>query len=415
MRLADFDFHLPESRIALRPASPRDSARLLVVAPGEPLQDRKVRDLPALLSPGDALVFNDTRVIPARLKGERRRDASVVAVEVTLHRRLSSSRWAALCAKPGRRLAAGDRINFGETDDRACLLGALDATVAEKGEGGEVTLAFDLAGPDLDLAIAERGMMPLPPYIAAPAGPRTRSEQDRRDYQTVYAREDRARWRRRPRAYISPPSYCGRPHRTRGVSSALRNPACEAPAPSWPVKNPTISGRTPDARRIWQGEQPLTAHEALNAVRAAGGRVIARWARPPCALFGARRADEGGRLRPFAGETAIFITPRLRFPRRGGPDDQFPSAEIDLVHAGGGVPAGWRPCARPMPTPRGQRLPGSIPMATPPCSGATPDEGVSLFRIEARGRAGRGQCVIETPRGGDLHPRLHAGGHGGLR
>ena len=166
MRLADFDFELPESRIALRPASPRDAARLLVVAPDGELSNRGVRDLPDLLRPGDALVFNDTRVIPARLRGVRRRDDGAVGVEATLHRRLSPSRWTAF-ARPGRRLAVGDRIAFGEAGDRACLLSTLEATVAGKGEGGEVTLAFDLAGPDLDFAISACGAMPLPPYIAS--------------------------------------------------------------------------------------------------------------------------------------------------------------------------------------------------------------------------------------------------------
>src|SRR5579872_642543 len=143
MRLTDFDFELPEDRIALRPASPRDAARLLVVGPDGALADRHVRDLPALLRPGDALVFNDTRVIAARLKGVRTREDGVVAVEATLHRRLTAARWTAF-ARPGRRLRVGDRIRFGETSDRACFLGSLDATVTGKGEGGEVTLDFDL-------------------------------------------------------------------------------------------------------------------------------------------------------------------------------------------------------------------------------------------------------------------------------
>jgi len=186
MLLADFDFDLPEDRIALRPVHPRDSARLLVIAPGEALSDRRVSDLPDLLRRGDVLVLNDTRVIPARLKGVRHRQENRTVVEATLHRRLSASVWTAFM-RPGKRLAAGDRISFGEAEDRACLLGALDATVREKGEGGEVTLAFDLAGPDLDAAIAERGEMPLPPYIAAK---RAEDELDRSDYQTVYARED---------------------------------------------------------------------------------------------------------------------------------------------------------------------------------------------------------------------------------
>ena len=125
MRLSEFDFDLPEDRIALRPASPRDSARLLVVAGRGELADRRVSDLPDLLREGDALVFNDTRVIAARLKGLRRRDDGAVAVEATLHRRLSPSRWSAF-AKPGRRLAPGDRIVFGEAGDRACLLSALE-------------------------------------------------------------------------------------------------------------------------------------------------------------------------------------------------------------------------------------------------------------------------------------------------
>jgi len=134
MQLADFDFDLPAECIALRPASPRDSARLLLVRPGEALQDRVVSDLPDLLRPGDLLVMNDTRVIAARLKGRRFRGDSVVAVEATLHRRLSPSRWTAFM-RPGKRLAVGDRVAFGETNDRACLLGALDATVKDKGEG----------------------------------------------------------------------------------------------------------------------------------------------------------------------------------------------------------------------------------------------------------------------------------------
>ena len=186
MQLADFDFDLPDDRIALRPAKPRDAARLLLVSPGAPLADLSVSDLPGELRAGDVLVLNDTRVIPARLKGVRHRGESQVAVEATLHRRLSPHQWTAFM-RPGKRLAQGDRIVFGEDPDRACFLGALDATVTGKGEGGEVTLNFDLSGPDLDAAIAERGAMPLPPYIAAK---RAEDEQDRRDYQTVYADED---------------------------------------------------------------------------------------------------------------------------------------------------------------------------------------------------------------------------------
>src|SRR3978361_1073332 len=136
MRLSDFDFDLPDDRIALRPAEPRDAARLLVVRHGQPLEDGQVSDLPSLLRPGDALVFNDTKVIPARLNGTRERDGQTVAVEATLHRRLSPHPWPGFLW-PGKRLHVGDRVRFGDRDDRACFLGALDATVKAKGEGGE--------------------------------------------------------------------------------------------------------------------------------------------------------------------------------------------------------------------------------------------------------------------------------------
>src|SRR4051812_15280204 len=126
MRLSDFDFDLPEDRIALRPASPRDGARLLVVRPGAALEDRIVSELPELLSPGDALVFNDTRVIPARLAGERVRGETSARIEATLHRRLGPSRWTAFM-RPGKRLAPGDRVRFGQAGETACLLSGLEA------------------------------------------------------------------------------------------------------------------------------------------------------------------------------------------------------------------------------------------------------------------------------------------------
>ncbi len=188
MRTDLFDFALPPDRIALRPVSPRDAARLLVVRPGEAaeLEDRSVRDLPALLRPGDALVVNDTKVIPASLHGRRigRGDAEP-AIEATLIKRLDGSRWLAL-AKPGKRLAPGDVVRFG-TEGKVCFLGQLDATVEAKGEGGEVTLAFSFHGPVLDEALAERGDMPLPPYIASR---RDADEQDRSDYQTMFAHDE---------------------------------------------------------------------------------------------------------------------------------------------------------------------------------------------------------------------------------
>ena len=134
MRVDLFDFDLPEERIALRPAEPRDSARLLVVRPDETLRDRIVSDLPSLLREGDVLVFNDTKVIPAQLKGMRRRGEAVAQVEATLHMRVAPNRWQAFM-RPGKRIAAGDRIHFGH-DQNSCFLGRLDATVLEKGEAG---------------------------------------------------------------------------------------------------------------------------------------------------------------------------------------------------------------------------------------------------------------------------------------
>src|SRR4029450_6480518 len=185
MRTALFDFEMPPDRIALRPVSPRDAARLLVVHPGAPrdLQDRGVRDLPDLLRAGDALVVNDTKVIAARLRGRRvGRGAMEPSIEATLHKRLDGSRWRAF-VKPAKRLSPGDFVRFGD-EGRVCFLGQLDATVEAKGGGGEVALAFAFHGPVLDQAVDERGAMPLPPYIASRRPP---DERDRTDYQTMFA------------------------------------------------------------------------------------------------------------------------------------------------------------------------------------------------------------------------------------
>src|SRR5215208_2442561 len=187
MRTDLFDFELPVERIALRPIAPRDAARLLVVRPAtDPqLEDCTVRDLPDLLRTGDVLVINNTRVIPARLSGRRIGRGAEPAIEATLHQRLDGSRWRAL-VRPAKKLAAGDVVRFGE-EGKVCFLGQLDATVEGKGDGGEVTLSFAFHGPALDQAIAERGDMPLPPYIA---GKRKPDAQDRADYQTLFARDE---------------------------------------------------------------------------------------------------------------------------------------------------------------------------------------------------------------------------------
>ncbi|HYE46116.1 MAG TPA: tRNA preQ1(34) S-adenosylmethionine ribosyltransferase-isomerase QueA [Caulobacter sp.] len=301
MLVSDFDFDLPEDRIALRPASPRESAKLLVVRPGEGLEDRTVGDLPDLLRAGDALVFNDTRVIPARLFGVRHRDDLEVRVEAILHRRLAPDRWTAF-ARPGKRLKVGDRIAFGHREDRACDAGRLAATVAEKGEGGELVLAFDLAGVDLDLAVAAVGEMPLPPYIAAK---RPEDEQDRTDYQTVYAREDGSVAAPTAGLHFTPALL--EAIAARGVSRHFVTLHVGA-GTFLPVKTEVVAEHRmhPEFGVV----TPETA-EALNAVRAAGGRIVCVGTTSLRLLESA--ADADGTIRPFADETAIFITPGYRF------------------------------------------------------------------------------------------------------
>src|SRR6202011_1170480 len=182
-----FDFELPAGSIALRPASPRDSARMLIVQPDGVLRDRNVSDLPLLLEPGDQLVVNDTRVIAAQLKGRRIGRDTEPKIEATLIKRLDGSRWQAL-VKPAKKLSPGDVVRFGN-ESRVCLLGHLDAEVEHKGDDGEITLSFPFHGPALDSAIADLGSPPLPPYIASKRAP---DERDAADYQTMFAANEGA-------------------------------------------------------------------------------------------------------------------------------------------------------------------------------------------------------------------------------
>ena len=300
MRLADFDFHLPEDRIALRPASPRDSARLLLVEPGAPLRDLAVRDLPGLLRAGDVLVVNDTKVIPARLKGRapaaERDGGGGDPAPPALRPRLDAF------MRPGKRLAVGDRVVFGEAEDRACFLGALDATVREKGEGGEVTLAFDLSGPDLMAAIAERGAMPLPPYIAAK---RPEDARDRDDYQTVYAEEDGSVAAPTAGLHFTPELLA----RLAAAGVGLERVTLHVGAGTFlPVKTDDLAQH--HMHPEW-GEVDAATAQRLNAARAAGGRIVCVGTTSLRLLESA--AGEDGQVRPFVGETAIFITPGYRF------------------------------------------------------------------------------------------------------
>ena len=305
MKTVDFDFDLPDERIALRPAEPRDSARLLVVREGG-LEDRIVRDLPNFLRPGDALVFNDTRVIPARLSGIRERlgaggETLTVAVEATLHHRDAPDVWSAFM-KPGKRIKAGDRVRFGAASDGACLLGRLDAVVVDKGEDGLVTLRFDLAGPLLDEAIRDVGVMPLPPYIAAK---RAEDDRDRSDYQTLFAKWDGSVAAPTAGLHFTPALMAA--IEARGISTHAVTLHVGA-GTFLPVKADDTADHKMHSE--W-GEVPAQTAAALNAVRAAGGRIVCVGTTSLRLLESA--ATPAGEIRPFHGDTAIFITPGYRF------------------------------------------------------------------------------------------------------
>ena len=305
MLTSDFDFDLPDNCIALRPAEPRDSARLLVVRDGA-LDDRIIRDLPDFLQPGDALVFNDTRVIPARLSGVRQRvgpegETLTVEVEATLHHRDAPDVWSAFM-KPGKRLKAGDRVRFGREADGACELGRLDATVEAKDEDGLITLRFDLAGPALDDAIRDVGVMPLPPYIAAK---RPEDDRDLKDYQTVFATYDGS---------VAAPT--AGLHFTPALLDAIRARGVATHAVTLHVGAgtflPVKADDTADHKMHSEwGEVSAETAAALNAVRAAGGRIVCVGTTSLRLLESATTED--GVVQPFHGDTAIFITPGYRF------------------------------------------------------------------------------------------------------
>lgn len=297
MRVDAFDFDLPDDRIALRPAEPRDASRLLVVDPAAATwQDRKFTDLPDILNAGDVLVFNDTQVIPARLHGVRTgRGETAPKIEATLHRRLDAHRWRAF-ARPARKLSAGDRVEFGSPHDR------LSAQVERKGEGGEITFAFDASGEALDAAIATHGVMPLPPYIASRRPPDAR---DRDDYQTVFARVEGA---------VAAPT--AGLHFTEAVLDRLAAKGVDKVTVTLhigagtflPVKSETVEAHEMHAE--W-GEITSDAADKLRAARDRGGRIVCVGTTSLRLLEAA--AERDGELSAFAGETDIFITPGFRF------------------------------------------------------------------------------------------------------
>jgi S-adenosylmethionine:tRNA ribosyltransferase-isomerase len=299
MRLSDFDFDLPQSLIALRPAEPRDAARLLVVDEAGALEDRVFRDLPDLLNPGDAVLLNDTRVIAARLAGRREREGGSAAISATLHRRLSVCAWQAF-VRPAKRLRQGDVIVFGDESP------GLRATVSARGEAGEVTLAFNRSAEALDAAIAVHGVMPLPPYIASR---RAEDDLDRQDYQTIFARE--------PGSVAAPTAGL---HFTPGLFSRLAERGIEThfvtlevgAGTFLPVKTESIAEHRMHAER---GILTAETAAALEAVRARGGRIVCVGT-TSLRLLETAAAD--GRILPFDGETKIFITPGYAFRAADG-------------------------------------------------------------------------------------------------
>ncbi|MBN8984748.1 MAG: tRNA preQ1(34) S-adenosylmethionine ribosyltransferase-isomerase QueA, partial [Rhizobiales bacterium] len=290
MRTDLFDFELPPESIALRPAHPRDAARLLVVQPGAPLQDRHVSDLVQVLRPGDQLVVNDTKVIPAQLAGRRIGRDAEPRIEATLIKRLDGSRWQAL-VKPAKKLIEGDTIRFGN-EGRVCLLGHLDAQVEAKGDNGEVTLTFSFHGPTLDQAIADVGAPPLPPYIASRRMP---DEQDTNDYQTMFAVHEGAVAAPTAGLHFTPALEAAL--QARGV--AIHRLTLHVGAGTFlPVKADDTAEHKMHSEWGTISEETATA---LNAARAAGGRIVAVGTTSLRLLESA--ADADGAIKPFSGDT----------------------------------------------------------------------------------------------------------------
>ncbi len=298
LQLADFDFELPDNRIALRPSEPRDNARLLDMTGGAPV-DRVVKDLDQVLRPGDILVFNDTKVIPARLFGVRRRDDKAVAVEATLIERLGPSSWRSLM-RPGKRLRVGDEIGFvrpAQPDEIA-----LTATVLGKAADGEVDLGFDRSGPALDAAIRANGRMPLPPYIAAK---RPADARDLEDYQTLYAAREGSV--AAPTAGLHFTPHVLRLLEARGVGAAFLTLHVGA-GTFLPVRTADIADHKMHSE--W-GEISADTAQRLNEARKTGGRLVAVGTTSARLLETSARTS--GEVTAFSGATDIFIRPGFEF------------------------------------------------------------------------------------------------------
>ncbi len=298
MQLSDFDFPLPPERIAQHPIEPRDAARLLYVT-AEELQDRAIRDLPAILRPGDLMVVNDTKVIPARLTGRLRRPGATAEegakIELTLHMRLDTidgaCRWRAF-ARPAKKLDAGSEIAFEA---------GFGCRVEAKHEAGEITLAFPMTEEAFAQALADQGSMPLPPYIKRKAP----EASDRQDYQTVFADKEGAVAAPTAGLHFTPALLAA----LKQVGVGLARLTLHVGAGTFlPVKTEDV------ARHRMHSEigiiEEETAHR-INQARAAGGRIVAVGTTPLRLLESA--AEDDGRILPFHGETDLFILPGYRF------------------------------------------------------------------------------------------------------
>jgi S-adenosylmethionine:tRNA ribosyltransferase-isomerase len=285
MRVSDFDFVLPPERIALRPAMPRENAKLLVV--DNHLNDLTIADLPSQLRRGDVLVFNNTRVIPAALSGVRvGRLGTTPKIEALLHMRLDGARWKAF-VKPAKKLEQGDHVKFG----------SLTAVVEEKGEAGEVKFKFAASGADLDLALTQVGRVPLPPYIESK---RAQDAQDRSDYQTIYAKE--------PGAVAAPTAGL---HFTSNLMKQLQGAGIESEFVTLHVGAGTflpvkVEDTVDHKMHAEWGEVSANVAGRLRAARAKGGRVIA------VGTTSLRLLESAG-LSAWSGNTSIFITPGYKF------------------------------------------------------------------------------------------------------
>ena len=287
MRVDLFDFELPQELIALRPARPRDAARMLVVQGDEPFADCGVLDLPKLLRAGDVLVFNDTRVIPAQLEGKR----GEARIGATLHKRLDLRRWQAFI-RNAKRLKPGDRVEFGAD---------VFAIAEKRHEDGSFTLAFEGEEP-VEVLLERAGRMPLPPYIA---GKRETDAQDREDYQTMFARKEGA---------VAAPTAAL--HFTDRLIAALDEAGVGRETLTLHVGAgtflPVKAEDTEDHRMHAEfGVIDAATADRLNAARAAGGRVIAVGTTVLRLLESA--TGEDGVIRPFSADTDIFITPGYKF------------------------------------------------------------------------------------------------------